>query len=56
LQVASATCICDGNGANGRQELHELGVDTRLFAFDVRGVDQELCAVWLEECDVFLSC
>lgn len=51
--MASTTSICDGNGANGRQELHELSVDTGLFAFDVRGVDQELCAVRLEQGDVF---
>jgi hypothetical protein len=55
LQVASTACVCDGNGANRRQELHELSVDARLFAFDVRGVDKELCAVRLEEGDVFLS-
>ena len=55
LQVASAACVCDGNGADGGQELHELGVDTGLLAFDVRGVDQEFRAVRLEESDVFLS-
>ena len=55
LQVASAACVCDRDGADGGQELHELGVDTGLFAFDVGSVDQELCAVGLEESDVFLS-
>ena len=54
LQVASTTCVCHGNGADGSQELHELGVDAGLFAFDVGGVDQEFCAMWLEEGDVFL--
>jgi hypothetical protein len=55
LQVASATCICNWNGADRRQKLHKLGVDTSLFTFDVGGVDQKLRAVRLKECDVFLE-
>jgi hypothetical protein len=52
--VASTASVRDRDGADGRQEFHELGVDTGLLAFDVRGVDQEFGAVWLEESDVFL--
>jgi len=55
LQIASTACIRDWNGTDGRQELYKLGVDAGLFAFDVRGVDQKLCAVRLEECDVFFE-
>ena len=55
MQIASAACVGDGNGADGGQELNQLGVDTSLLAFDVRGVDQEFCAVRLEESDVFWS-
>ena len=54
LQVASTACICNRNGTDGRQELNKLGVDTSLFALDVGSVNQELCAVRLEEGDVFL--
>jgi hypothetical protein len=52
--VAATTRVRNRNSADGRQELDELGVDAGLLAFDVRGVDQEFGAVWLEEGDVFL--
>lgn len=55
LQVASTTGVGDGNGTDGRQELHKLGVNTGLLAFDIGCMDQELCAVRLKKSNVFLS-
>lgn len=52
--MAATTRVRDRDGADRRQELDELGVDAGLLAFDVRSVDQEFGAVWLEEGDVFL--
>jgi hypothetical protein len=52
--MPSTARVSDGNGADGRKELDELGIDTSLLAFDISGMNEELCAVRFEKRDVFL--
>lgn len=53
LKVTAAASICNRNSADGRKKLYELDVNAGLLALYVCGVNEEFCAIRLEECDVF---
>ena len=53
LQVAAPASIRDRDGTPFGQLAHQRVVDALLQTLVVRGVDQELGAVWFEELDRF---
>lgn len=53
LQVSSASCVGDGNGAPFGQAAHEVFVDALLEALVVGCMYQELAAVGLQQLDGF---